>query len=68
MMLLEPGGDEGVMESILQAFRDPGNSPYSPIYKALLYFLYLIHEGLASVFNIFLVLPEITLHIITCHG
>lgn len=67
MMLLEPGGDERVMEPILQVFRDPGTIPTPLIYKALLHFLYLKHHDLVSVY-VFPALPKLTLHPVSHHG
>lgn len=61
MMLLEPGGDEGVMEPILQVFRDLGRSSIPLIYKSLLYSLQKSRFGVVFK-NHFSSLPELTFH------
>lgn len=77
MMLLEPGGDEGVMEPILQVFRDLGRSSIPLTYKSLLYplqksrfgvvFKTIFHLFLNSLFTLFFVMrvSHISYHIHT---
>ena len=66
MMLLEPGGDEGVMEPILRVFRDLGKSSIPLIYKSLLYSRQKSRFGVVFK-NHFSSLPELTFHTVLCH-
>ena len=66
MMLLEPGGDEGVMEPILQVFRDLRRSSIPLIYTSLLYSLQKSRFGVVFK-NHFSSLPELTFHTVLCH-